>query len=342
MDDLIRSLRDQKALAQLVGMSSIFLKAIAALPAAAKSEASVLISGETGTGKELVARALHYLSARAGFPFVPVNCGSLPDTLLEDELFGHERGSFTDAHSQRRGLFAQADKGTLFLDEVDALSLRAQVALLRVLQDKKFRPLGASGEQEANVRILAATNTQLDHLVQTGGFRPDLYYRLSVFSIHLPPLRERREDILLLADHFLKKHTPSVRLPLRFAAQTSEALQSHSWPGNVRELENAVIRCIHLSRTECIEIADLGFHQPRDNRLAAFGCHAELRSFKEMKQQIITTFERDYLLRLMGRYQGNVSHAARAAGKERRDLGKLLKKHGIDPRLFSPANMPAD
>ncbi len=341
MDDLIRSLRDQKALGQLVGKSSVFLNAIAPLPATARSEANVLLNGETGTGKELVARAIHYLSARAGFPFVPVNCGSLPDTLLEDELFGHERGSFTDAHSQRRGLFAQADKGTLFLDEVDTLSTRAQVTLLRVLQDKKFRPLGSSGEQEANVRIVAATNTPIDYLVQTGRFRPDLYYRLSVFSIHLPPLRERREDILPLAHHFLKKHAPPDRPQLYFAAATSEALRSHSWPGNVRELENVIIRCVHLNRTELIEIKDLGFRDPCESPPAAFSLNAESCSFKEMKQQMITAFERDYLLRLMGRHQGNVSNAARTAGKERRDLGKLLKKYEINPRLFYPSNTPA-
>src|SRR5262245_59542805 len=199
IESLIHRLRDAQVFAKLVGQAPAFIKAIQWLPAIAKDEAAVLIDGETGTGKELVARAIHYLSERAPFPFVPVNCGALPDTLLEDELFGHERGAFTDAHMRRSGLIAQAEKGTLFLDEVDTLTLKAQVALLRVLQDKKFRLLGSRGEQEANVRVVAATNAPLDELVQNGGFRADLYYWLCVFSIKLPPMRNRKDDNILLA-----------------------------------------------------------------------------------------------------------------------------------------------
>jgi len=208
MENLINRLRDKQTLAKLIGEAPVFLKAIAQLPSVARSEATVLITGETGTGKELVARAIHYLSARVAFPFVPLNCGSLPETLLEDELFGHERGAFTDARTPRRGLITQAERGTLFLDEVDTLAAKAQVALLRVLQDKMFRTLGSSREQEADVRIVAATNAPLDQLVRAGGFRVDLYYRLRVFSINLPPLRDRKKDILSLSRHFLEKHTP--------------------------------------------------------------------------------------------------------------------------------------
>jgi DNA-binding NtrC family response regulator len=341
MESLIKRLRNAQALAKLVGEAPAFLKAIAPFPAAAKSDASVLITGETGTGKELVARAIHYLSARAAFPFVPVNCGSLPDTLLEDELFGHERGAFTDAYTHRRGLIAQAEKGTLFLDEVEALSAKAQVALLRVLQDKRFRAIGSSCEQQADVRIVAATNSPLDVLVRAAGFRVDLYYRLCIFSINLPPLRERREDIIPLAEHFLKKHTPAGRGTLRLAQPACEALVSYHWPGNVRELESAIIRGINFCQGHTIEIDDLGISSVTENLYHPPSANSpELRSFKAMKQKVIESFEIEYLKRLMREHRGNVSQAALTAGKERRDLGKLLKKYQIDPRLFyGPAIM---
>ncbi|MGH7600473.1 MAG: sigma 54-interacting transcriptional regulator, partial [bacterium] len=249
MESLIERLREAQALAKLVGDAPAFLDAIRHLPDVAKSEASVLITGETGTGKELAARAIHYLSARAAFPFVPVHCGSLPDTLLESELFGHERGAFTDARTQRHGLIAQAEKGTLFLDEVENMSLKAQVALLRVLQDKKFRALGSSREQQADIRVVATTNAPLEHLVQAGTFRADLYYRLCVFSVHLPPLRERKGDIIPLSRHFLKKYVPADQVGLQLTPEADEALLAYDWPGNVRELESAIIRGIHLSPT---------------------------------------------------------------------------------------------
>jgi DNA-binding NtrC family response regulator len=337
MESLIEHLRDAQALAKLVGESPAFLSAIRYLPDLAKSEATVLITGETGTGKELIARAIHYLSPRTGFPFVPVHCGSLPDTLLESELFGHERGAFTDARIQRHGLIAQAEKGTLFLDEVETMSLKAQVALLRVLQDKRFRTLGSSHEQQADIRIIAATNAPLEQLVQTGSFRPDLYYRLCVFSVHLPPLRERKGDIIALASYFLRKHDPRKAGPeLQLAPSVNAALLAYDWPGNVRELESAIIRGIHLSRNNLIEVEDLGIPSEKESlqNLPVTIVSAESCSFKAMKQKMIETFERDYLNRLMREHQGNVSHAAQAAGKERRELGRLLKKYQIDPKHF--------
>jgi DNA-binding NtrC family response regulator len=337
MDSLIERLRDTQALAKLVGEAPAFLNAIRHVPEVAKSEATVLITGETGTGKELVARAIHYLSPRSGFPFVPVHCGSLPDMLLEDELFGHERGAFTDAHAQRRGLIAQAEKGTLFLDEVEAMSLKAQVALLRVLQDKRFRALGSSHEQQADIRVVAATNAPLEQLVQAGSFRADLYFRLRVFSVHLPPLRERKGDIMTLSRHFLKKHAPREAGPeLQLALDAREALLAYDWPGNVRELESAIIRGIHLSQANLIEVKDLGIPSAMESQqnLPVTLVSTEECSFKVMKQRMIETFEREYLHRLMREHQGNVSHAAVAAGKERRELGKLLKKYQIDPKFF--------
>ena len=341
MERLVEQLRDSKALANLIGNAPIFLKAIEPLPAMAKSDATALINGETGTGKELVARAIHYLSPRAGFPFVPVNCGSLPDSLLEDTLFGHERGAFTDAHAQRRGLIADAEKGTLFLDEVEALSPKAQVVLLRFLQEKSFRAVGSSREQQANVRVVAATNAPLDEMVNEGSFRNDLYYRLCVFAIDLPTLRDRKDDIILLTRHFLEKHAPAGRQALQLAPAACKALFDYDWPGNVRELENAIIRGIHLSTTNLIEVEDLNIPSERGGleEIPVTVITSELRSFKITKQRMIESFEREYLSRLMLRHNGNVSHAAVAAGKERRDLGKLLKKYQIDPKQFSSPHM---
>jgi DNA-binding NtrC family response regulator len=335
METLVHRLRDAGALAKLIGQAPSFVKAIAQLPAIAKSEATVLIRGETGTGKELVARAIHYLSPRAGFPFVALNCGSLPDTLLEDELFGHERGAFTGAGVRRDGLIAQAEKGTLFLDEVDTLPAKAQIDLLRVLQDKRFRAIGSSLEQQADVRILAASNAVLEALVRSALFRADLYYRLCVFTIHLPPLRERKEDILVLAAHFLEKHSLADKPAFNLTPTACKALLSCEWLGNVRELENAIVRAIHLSQTDSIEIADLGLLPgPDEPALDAPAVPTKALSFKAAKEKAIETFEKDYLTRLLAEHQGNITQAARMAGKDRSDLGKLLKKHSLDAKVF--------
>jgi len=297
-----------------------------------------MISGETGTGKELVAHAIHYLSARAQFPFVAVNCGALPDTLLEDELFGHERGAFTHAESRREGLVAQAERGTLFLDEIDTMAGKAQVDLLRVLQDRKYRVIGSSRERSADVRVIAATNISPGRLLRSGNFRTDLFYRLSVFAIALPPLRARKEDIPSLAAHFLQKHARDDRRP-RLGSGAVAALLAWDWPGNVRELENAVIRGIHLNRNGVIEEADLGLSDPTTEPLAAPGDSVSGPStYQAMKRAAIEAFERNYLTLLMSEHGGNVSSAARAAGKERRGLGKLLKKYCVDPKSFRGLN----
>jgi DNA-binding NtrC family response regulator len=335
METLVQRLRDAGALSKLVGGAPVFLQAISQLPAVSKSEAAVMIRGETGTGKELVARAIHYMSGRAAYPFVALNCGSLTDTLLEDELFGHERGAFTGAHARRDGLIAQAKNGTLFLDEVDALSLKAQIDLLRVLQDKRFRAIGSAVERQADVRILAASNASLEQAIRNSTFRTDLYYRLCIFTVSLPPLRERKEDVLLLAAHFLEKHALDDKPGLRLSPAACAALVAWSWPGNVRELENAVLRAIHLCQTDSIEIPDLGLHanhdqSPHTGANPAGGEH----SFSAAKRRAIALFEREYLTRLMAEQEGNISQAARAAGKDRSDLGKLLKKHRLDAKVF--------
>jgi DNA-binding NtrC family response regulator len=335
MESLVGRFRDAGALSKLVGVAASFTNAIARLPAISKSEAAVLICGSTGTGKELVARAIHYMSNRAAFPFVALNCGSLSDTLLEAELFGHEKGAYTGAYTRRDGLIAQAKRGTLFLDEVDTLPSKAQVDLLRVLQDKRFRSIGSTMEAEADVRVLAATNADLDQLVRTMHFRADLYYRLCIFTVKLPKLRERKEDILILAAHFLQKHSDPAKPVLRLSPEACSVLLEWEWPGNVRELENAILRAVHLSQTGSIEVADLGLpiESERPSTCAGDLCSQPL-SFTAAKRRAIALFEKDYLTRLMLEQDGNISQAARVAGKDRSDLGKLLKKHSLDAKGF--------
>jgi DNA-binding NtrC family response regulator len=333
MDDIVDSLCGKLARASFVGRSPLFVEAVRRLPCIAKDRAPVLVEGETGTGKELAARALHYLGPRAGFPFAAVNCGALPDTLLEDELFGHERGAFTDARGRREGLIAQAEKGTLFLDEIDSLSRKAQVSLLRVVQEGRYRPVGSSEERRADVRVVAATNAPLEELVKTGAFRADLYYRLCVFRVHLPPLRQRPEDVPLLAAHFLEKHASDEEPAPVLSPEAVAALTAYDWPGNAREVENIMIRAGRLCRNGRIEPADLGLRTAQSSAAGTFS------PFRVMKQAVVRDFERDYLRRLMAAHQGNVTRAARAAGNDRRELGKLLKKHHIDPRTFlAPAS----
>ena len=336
----------EMALAKLVGVSTGFLGVIKQVRLLSSSRSPVIITGETGTGKELVARAIHYLSGRASFPFIPINCGALPESLLEDELFGHERGAFSEAHRRRAGLIEAADRGTLFLDEVDSLSHRAQTALLRVLQDKCLRLVGSNIEKAVDVRVLAASNVDLQARVQLGQFRKDLFYRLAVFAVHLPPLRERADDILPLAEHFMRKHT-AAGMTLALSPTARAELLRHPWRGNVRELENAIIRGCHLCDGGTISGADLGLSETETGAFATAGEPALIASphpfapvssqhpwetLRESKNRVIAAFEKDYLQRLMQKYGWKVTHAARAAGKERRDLGRLLKKYGITPQ----------
>jgi DNA-binding NtrC family response regulator len=337
---LIQQLRQAQGLRRLIGQAPVFRRAIAQIPTIAQSDATVLISGETGTGKELVARAIHYLSPRAGFPFIAVNCGALPDTLLEDELFGHERGAFTDARLGRPGLIAQGEKGTIFLDEVGTLTTRAQMALLRVLQDRTYRALGSSREERADVRFIAATNADLRERVGAGTFRADLYYRLCVFTISLPPLRERREDIPLLAAHFVEKHAPVYRADVRPSSGAAAVLLAYDWPGNVRELEHAILRAVQVCQTKEIGVADLGLPvEASDPQVLATLDTPAVSSFKAMKKASIDAFERNYLAQLMAAHHGNVSQASHAAGKDRRELGRLLKKYHLNPKTFAPARL---
>jgi DNA-binding NtrC family response regulator len=333
--DLVRRLRQSDALARLVGESPGFLRVLERLETIAASDATVLVEGDTGTGKELVARAIHYLSRRGALPFIPVNCGAIPDALIEDELFGHERGAFTDAQHQRIGLIGAAQGGTLCLDEVGSLPPRAQVVLLRVLQDKTFRSLGSTREEHADTRFIALSNTPLLDLVHRATFRGDLYYRLCVLSVHLPPLRERQEDILPLAFHFLRMHARAEKPVTAIAPRAQRLLQSHDWPGNVRQLENTILRAAQTAATNCVDLDDLDLLAPSPHRaLVTDSSHVAGESLRLLKRRMVETFEHAYLTNLMRECRGNVTQAARVAGKERRDLGKLLRKYRIEPKTF--------
>jgi DNA-binding NtrC family response regulator len=321
----------------LLGRSDAFTRMIALIDKLAKVQAPLLIEGETGTGKEMAARAIHYRGTRRDQAFVPINCGAIPDNLVESELFGHVKGAFTDARMDRPGLVETAARGTLFLDEVDALTPRAQVTLLRFLQDGSYRPIGARVERKADVRIIAATNSRLEDLVKTGAFRADLLYRLRILAMKLPPLREREDDVALLANAFFERCKKQFPCNAREIDQRSCSwFRSYSWPGNVRELEGLVysqaVICDEITlKLACPVEIDPGAECAARNRVTN-ACTHDYSTYSSAKSAALEQFEQEYLRHLMTRAHGNVSQAARLAGKERRALGKLLKKHGIRAR----------
>jgi two-component system response regulator GlrR len=321
----------------LVGQSSTFLDLLRAVSRiAAHGTPTVLIRGETGTGKELVARSIHYLGPRRDYPFVPVNCGALPDLLAENELFGHRSGAYTGASRDSVGLFRIAHRGTLFLDEIDSLPAKSQVALLRVLQDGVFRPLGEVREEHTDVRIIAASNRCLETEIRAGRFREDLYYRLNLISLVVPPLRERVGDAQILSKYFLMQCAQRYCLPPRSVDDsTSTWFGEYAWPGNVRELENLIHREYLLGEdgelriaSPCGRPASRASSESLGVRLAA----GEWRSYRAEKLRALQEFDRAYLTELIRRARGNVTKAAQLAGTERRALGKLLKRYQIDPR----------
>jgi DNA-binding NtrC family response regulator len=302
----------------------------------------ILITGETGTGKELVARAVHRRSRRASAPFVPIDCGAIPDTLLESELFGHERGAFTGAEARRIGLIEVADGGTLFLDEIAELPPALQAKLLRVLQERRLRRVGARKETPVDVRIVAATSRDIDGMIENGTFRRDLFYRINVVRISLPPLRQRGDDIGLLAEFFASRAGREMGLRAgRFSADTYEVLRHYSWPGNVRELQNVIRRAMALTADDIIGVNDLP-----NNIVTAAGKHAqhgpnELNKnlstgdgFFAFKAKHVAEFEQQYLHEIMERLRGDVSAAAKVAKVPRGTLYRLLKTHGIEPSHF--------
>jgi len=309
--------------AAIVSRSNLMADLLAEAKMVAASDASVLISGESGTGKELLAQAIHRASVRAGKPFVAVNCSAIPEALLESELFGHVKGSFTGAVSNNPGLFVTADGGTLFLDEIGDMPPALQVKLLRVLQERSVRPVGSSQSVPVDVRILSATHRDLEAAMAEGQFREDLYYRLNVVSLRLPALGERREDIPLLANHFLAQLNEKYGKRLNgFAPDALKALSTASWPGNVRQLHNVVEQVCALTSTPLIALALV----QRALRVPTM----EVLSYAKARER----FERDYLVGLLKLTDGNVADAARLAERNRTEFYRLLQKHGLTPGQF--------
>jgi two-component system response regulator GlrR len=312
----------------LIGRADSFLRALALLARYASCDACVLIQGETGTGKELAARAVHYLSRRRSHPFVPVNCGGIPESLVESEFFGHVRGAFTDAKEARSGVIAQALGGTLFLDEIDALSPRSQVAILRFLQDHEYRPVGGAKSCRADVRIIACTNADIAALVEDGRYRRDLFYRLNVLAVHLPPLRERPGDAQLLAEALVQRLNHQYGETKVLHTDILAFIADYPWPGNVRELENLVHREYLLADSPAISVTHTRGLDADEHRAAVASPFTDC-GFQQAKARVIAEFERAYLTELLTRTRGNISRAARLAGKERSRFGKLARKHGL-------------
>ncbi len=292
-----------------------------------KSDATVLIRGESGTGKELVAHAIHYNSLRSGKPFIKVNCAALPESVIESELFGHERGAFTSAISTRKGRFELANGGTIFLDEIGDLSTATQVKLLRVLQEKEFERVGGNETIRINVRIVTATNRNLEELMSRNLFREDLYYRLNVFPVHIPPLRDRRSDIVLLADHFVEKYAESnLKAVRRIATPAIDLLMAYHWPGNVRELENCIERAVLLTIDEVIH----SHHLPPSLQSA----ESTNTRLGETLEDALEKLERDLLQDALKSTKGNMAKAAKLLNLTERKMGLRVGKYGIEPRQF--------
>src|ERR1043166_1196959 len=325
---LIQGQRTRGKLGNIIGRSQRMQALYQMVETVAQVQSTVLVTGESGTGKELVARAIHDLSPRAEKPFVSVNCGAFTETLLESELFGYVKGSFTGATANRKGLFEASDQGTIFLDAIGEMSAAMQVKLLRVLQERKVRPVGAHEEQEVNTRVIAATNRDLSLMVKDGSFREDLYYRISVIPMELPPLRERGQDIAELAEHFINKYCQQTGRKISISGPAMRLLEAYSWPGNVRELEHTIERAVALERTELIQPERLpeqitNYSQTRvssELQLPAEGINLAAH---------LDQLEKSYVLEALNRTDGNQTNAAELLKMSVRSLRHLLDKHGI-------------
>jgi len=320
---LHQRLEERYRFENIIAKSPKMQRVVELIKVVAKSNATVLITGDSGTGKELVARAIHSQSYRRDKPFIAVSCAALPESLLESELFGHEKGAFTGAYAQKKGKFEAANRGTLFLDEIGEMSANIQVHLLRVLEEKEFTRVGGNELIKVDVRVISATNKDLKKAVANGEFREDLYYRLNVVTIELPPLRERKEDIPLLAQHFLKKFAVENQKEVTdFSPQATDFLLKYDWPGNVRELENAIERAVILAKDSYIDIADL----PQENRLLV---HSAPRG------ESLREVEKNHILNILNETGGNYSEAARILGISRVTLYNRLRAYGLDVKKIN-------
>ena len=308
---------------EIVGKSPVMQKLYNKLSRIVDSDASVLLTGESGTGKELVARSIHSSSARNDKPFVPVNCGALPEALMESELFGHEKGAFTDAKSNRSGLFAEADGGTIFLDEIGEMPIQMQVKLLRALEERKARPVGGNAEVSFDVRVISATNRDLEQRIEQNEFREDLFYRVNVLQLNLPPLRSRGTDVIALAQVFLERFaTESGKAIVGIAENAAAKLMAYNWPGNVRQLRNVIERAVALSQMDTITIADLPdkILDHRDNRLIVGGDDPD-------ELTTLDNVERRYILHVLKTLDGNKTLAAKTLGLDRKTLYRKLARY---------------
>ena len=317
-----RQLEDSIRFTDILGSTPKMRDIFSVIQRVARTDATVLCEGESGTGKELVARAVHTHSPRHAAPFVAINCGAIPETLLESELFGHEKGSFTGAHAQRKGKIESANGGTLFLDEITEMSLPLQVKLLRFLQEREIERVGGRDVIPIDVRVVAASNQSLEEALRSGRFREDLYYRLSVVTIHLPPLRDRGEDVVLLANAFLRRNSQTLKRKARFSPEALEAIVKYPWPGNIRELENKVHRAVIMASGRVISPADLDL-----NPSATVDALPTLREARDQS-------ERRLLVNALVRSRGNISRAARTLDISRPTFHDMLAKHSIDAKEF--------
>jgi two-component system response regulator PilR (NtrC family) len=325
---LRRELEQKYSFNNIIGKSSRMQAVFALIERIARTSSTVLIHGESGTGKELIARAIHTKSPRSARRFLSLNCGAMPENLLESELFGHERGAFTGAVREKKGLFQEADRGTLFLDEIGEMTPSMQVKLLRALQEKVVRKVGGTSEEPVDVRIITATNQDLEARIQSGEFREDLYYRINVLPIHLPPLRQRREDIPLLVDHFLQKYSRQMELPPRqISIEAMNILESYDWPGNVRELENLIERVLALSHAETITTRDLPVHLLTNRRT-----HPDLVQLPEEGLDLeayLESIRAQLMVQALERADGVQTQAAELLGMSFRSFRYYAKKAGI-------------
>ena len=320
----------------IIGHCSEMQSVFSTMRKVASSDASILIQGESGTGKELVARAIHSMSLRKGGPFIPINCGAIPETLLETELFGHEKGAFTGAHAQLQGKVEYAQNGTLFLDEIGELPALLQVKLLRFLQDKTIQRVGGREDVVVDTRILAATSKDLTQEMKENRFREDLFYRLGVVLIKVPPLRERKDDLMVLATYFLKRYSDLYDKRVRgFNSPAIESMEAYEWPGNIRELENRIQRAVLLSEGSLVNSVDLGFEERQTNQVAL---QIEVSTLKEAKERV----EKGMVLSALDKYAGNIAKASEELGISRPTLYDILKKHGLFDMTIHKEKIPPD
>jgi len=326
---LKRALRTTHRFSNIVGRSDAMLSVFKLIETVAPTNSTILVTGESGTGKELVARAIHYNSMRRDRPFVALNCGALPETLLESELFGHMKGAFTGAASNKKGLIEVAEKGTIFLDEIGEMSPMMQVKLLRVLQERKFRRLGGTDELEATMRVIAATNQDLSKMVADGRFREDLFYRINVIPLHLPPLRDRTEDIPLLAEYFLTKYREQMDKPISGISQEAlDHLEAYEWPGNIRELENVIERAVALEKTQAILLESLPEHIVRRVPKGPAAAGSLPESGFDLEEHV-KGLEREYIAQALNRAGGVQVKAAELLGMSFRSFRYYAKKYNL-------------